>query len=1295
MIERINENKVYNPIRNHIEMGFRFSEPNPDDANKDSSIILEIAKNIKEQKFNPEKSRVLIFAHTREKTKNSVELLKRELENLELPYCNKVDFYHAGLDGNDREEKYDKYQKGEIVILIATKAFGMGMDIKNIHHIYHLGPSSSFEDFLQEIGRAGRNKELLISAGFSEQNPIKTICFMNKDDFKRIKDRQHNNLITISGIQDVFESIIKYIGRFKTLESTLNIPFALPFDLLSQQSSFDNQDPTFFRLSLYWLERFKKIKIGMYAPAQFPIELINNDFENKTLSSKDEQVIKKMLIKAHQYKDVENKKNKTDLNEILVETNTITKWLSVKPSKIIFYLLKAQKMGFIRVKRNISLIPAKLRSKELENAYLFKALTLNAVFDLARELLNQSQLGNQVQIDNESLEQETKKIVSANFNKDSIYWTESERYEDLNEEHLKISKKLQDDFINKRSKFSLFIINSIPKINCKTNFIIEDDKLGEKVYNIYNGYSKHQEWKDYLNNFEVKCVNFIKHISNLYFQNDKKSFNILELMIALEIEDEKELQKIISIAKLLAYLKGNGGSITSMGVECAVNNSDKINLEDQTSEDYKVSLEFEESNKMRELRLLSLECLSLLKLEDQDSFIKQYFACGSQADLILLLEDKFGENHEYLQAFRAEALKLEEKKLNDEQKVVYEAPLNSNLQVIAGPGSGKTHTLTLRIARLVQNEKIAPENILILAYNRGVVVELKDRLGKLFKSLGYGKLINRLKIFTFHGFVKFILRNELDNIHFDEWINEFLTLATKSPGIITQKLGNIKYVFVDEFQDITAARMKLLKHVANPNQTKICVIGDPNQSIYGYERLKAGDLMNPQPFYAEFDEIYHPKTLYLKKNYRSYPLILDIAEQILNLNSSKFKDMPLLEPQKFPEENRTYCEIIDYEIEKNEWRDKLLEILQHQSNKKITFKQVAVMFRSNAEIFGAYNILQSVEFSNYKIRIEGSESSPFKSREFNHFIDIILKNGNNLLKNSFKDKFVDYKDTVKSKFPNWDSYLIDLFHCLVLEFFNDYDYQLTYSELYCFIEEISKKDDSHLSKIYKKRSKEFLEDDNKQEIVLTTIHKVKGLEFDAVLIPHSIAKLAINVNPDLINDFIEEERRLYYVAFTRAKYHLSIIESYREKALKKGETYQLPDNIQDKLGLLIKEGIDKFNISWGGSNFAENSFNIVHEQISIGDKVEIRKDINGVHTFFNVYYSNYQIGQINLDAMKKMSEFNKITGFRVSSIDVYTYKETEIYDQIHGTTFGNKWSEKSKNRGFIYLTDFSGYGKGK
>lgn len=85
-----------------------------------------------------------------------------------------------------------------------------------------------------------------------------------------------------------------------------------------------------------------------------------------------------------------------------------------------------------------------------------------------------------------------------------------------------------------------------------------------------------------------------------------------------------------------------------------------------------------------------------------------------------------------------EALREEEKKFygdeekgylrNEEQIKIYEQPRNEIINVLAGPGSGKTHMLTMRCAKLIYKEHVEPSHLLILAYNRAVVVELKTDL---------------------------------------------------------------------------------------------------------------------------------------------------------------------------------------------------------------------------------------------------------------------------------------------------------------------------------------------------------------------------------------------------------------------------------------------------------------------------------------------------------------------------------------------------------------------------------------
>ena len=65
----------------------------------------------------------------------------------------------------------------------------MGMDIPNIHYIVHYSPPSVMEDYLQEVGRAGRNEDMYKEVGFSVENPIPTICLWSKEDIKKAKEQ--------------------------------------------------------------------------------------------------------------------------------------------------------------------------------------------------------------------------------------------------------------------------------------------------------------------------------------------------------------------------------------------------------------------------------------------------------------------------------------------------------------------------------------------------------------------------------------------------------------------------------------------------------------------------------------------------------------------------------------------------------------------------------------------------------------------------------------------------------------------------------------------------------------------------------------------------------------------------------------------------------------------------------------------------------------------------------------------------------------------------------------------------
>ena len=1283
MLNWIDHNKEYNPIRKHIKLGFNTVADT-------QGMIDAIVEDLKTEQFNEAHSRVLIFVRTRKQSEEITADLNTCLKKNKLPIAGKADFYHAGLEGTTRAEKYESYKNGDIVILIATKAFGMGMDIKNIHFVFHLGPSSTFEDYLQEVGRAGRNHASFEAAGYSESNPLLAKCLITKEDFNKIRDLQHQNEITWSQIEQVRNTIFNYISKFRELRIEKENAFPLPLDLLKQDVEYEEVygKDTVFRIILFWLEKLKKIKLGVYTPSQLPIKILHENTNLVITKTKEEnEQLKSLLncliiIKGNKFMDSEI---------VMADMQFLKDTLKIKTTTELFKVLFiAQKFKLIILERNIKLEVTRIRTPELKSwRSAVKSPTIEATFDFSTEIIKATKPGDQVVLDNQELNSNIKTVINSNFLTENIFWNlENNKNELITKEE--INKKLIEDFKNVRAKFAFKLINFLPKIKHKSHIEYEGENVVVSQL-IYNGQNNNEVSLKGLNAFKIDLIKLIKYISIENIKKDKKTFNIVDLINHLGIEEKGDdyFQKLVFISKSLGYLKGDGGDLVPMGIELFIHDISIIDIENEA--DLECQIEFEESNKMKELRLLALKCLTRLNDGEHDSFIKRYFKCSSNKELMQLLVENLDENHPDLVAFREEALKEAKEALNKSQKKVYDANLNQNLQVIAGPGTGKTHTLTLRVARLIQEDKINPDNILILAYNRAVVVELKERLSKLFRKLGYSKLIKKLKVFTFHGFIKYTLGAELDNLTFSEWTSKFIDVMHNSPGIIGQKLGTIRYVFVDEFQDITTERMELLKFIANPERTKICVIGDPNQSIYGYERANVGDPMSPQSYYETFAEVYNPEMLELNINYRSYIEIIKESEKLLGINKSRFEMLELLAHNKIKTSNSP-VEVINYRQNQVDWKSKLKELLNY-SDGRGSYSQIAVMFRSNNEVYRAFNVLKELNL-NVRLRVQGAKGSLTKTREFFELLKVLKLKSQNQLASNYLEDILELKTKVLREHSNWDRYILDIFHCLVYEFEKEKEEDSSYQDLIEFIEDIGKNDDGQFGKIYEQNIKVIGGDNSLQEVVITTMHKVKGLEFDAVLIPPSFCSLPRfpEKMKAPLGDYIEEERRLFYVAYSRAKRKLVVVKYDRESALDNGIRYVVPQQTVNQLGVSVGEGIDKFTMYWSASNFGGNSYDYIKNNVKIGDNLILRPIVNGRYIFWYAIINNQRVALLSRNMVNRINHLREVKGFIVSSVYVSTYEETLWSDEKNNTEYASHWTGSAKNRGYIYLIDFSGYG---
>lgn len=253
--------KDYNPIRQHIGISFKQTE------HEDESRIENIVQYINEKKIDFDKSCMIIFCRTHRQCEETADALSTISESKDageiLSKCAEhIGYYHAGLDADHRNDIYEKFKRTDgiepIYILCATKAFGMGMDIPNVHYVVHYNPPSVLEDYLQEVGRAGRSTEKYEEA-FPDRSQIPALCLTSKDDFKKLKDLLMKSQLSWSNLTDAKEKTLEFIQQFQTIEKTMIEPVIVPFSVWVKNAEKFN-DTTASRLAFHWLDHIGYIK---------------------------------------------------------------------------------------------------------------------------------------------------------------------------------------------------------------------------------------------------------------------------------------------------------------------------------------------------------------------------------------------------------------------------------------------------------------------------------------------------------------------------------------------------------------------------------------------------------------------------------------------------------------------------------------------------------------------------------------------------------------------------------------------------------------------------------------------------------------------------------------------------------------------------------------------------------------------------------------------------------------------------------------------------------------------------
>lgn len=584
------------------------------------------------------------------------------------------------------------------------------------------------------------------------------------------------------------------------------------------------------------------------------------------------------------------------------------------------------------------------------------------------------------------------------------------------------------------------------------------------------------------------------------------------------------------------------------------------------------------------------------------------------------------------------------------------AEINSNLQIIACAGSGKTEVIARRIANILESkENILPESIVAFTFTEKAAENMKVRIAK---ALGkhQTEITEKMYIGTIHGFCYALLKNFAEDFRdlrildtvkshhfitryykdcgmsdlglelhprnvilflqcvdkmidaFDEselWaenqkaafekyrkclfshryidfsflIFEALQQIRSKPDV-KKALSNIRYLIVDEYQDVNDLQEKVISEIANAG-ANICVVGDDDQTIYQFRGSNAENMISFSKRYP------HVKQVRLETNFRCSHRIVDIADTVISHNENRLdKKM-----QAGKRSEKSCTEAIRYNSQSEEFAGIAHKIRElHHSG--IPYGEISILVRKGKIIAPITTALDSFEIPYETDSAEkffsGSYFSRFattlqllvdidKSKLHDCWHDIVestlLTKGFKYLRSCARNGRMTLREILEG-FCEQITFIDDSIEDCeerkenlagITKILDDYDEIYGDWQLSARITGVLRFLAYQAEEEYKYHSF-TLKDFSNDMVQIMTVHKAKGLEFHTVFLPELMMREfpASNVggkkywhvlggifeeNKSKYQGDLEDERKLFYVAVTRARQNLFMTYELSEQPI--------------------------------------------------------------------------------------------------------------------------------------------------
>lgn len=949
--------------------------------------------------------------------------------------------FNGQMESTEKIANQEAFIRNEVKIIVATSAFGMGVDKKDVKLVVHYDISDSLENYIQESGRAGRDPSLQAE------------CYVlyNDNDLDKHFILLNQTKLSISEIQQVWKAIKELTKQHPNICCS-------PLEI-ARQAGWDDtvtDIETRVRTAISALENAGYIKRGRNVPHVYATSILA-----KNMAEASSRIDISPL-----FTEAQKLTAKRIMSSLISSRSTAKAGNNDAESRIdyladILGLTKEEVITSVNLMRQEGL----LDDHQDMTAFISSNDTLNkAKLNLDRFTKLEAFL--------------IKFFSSGNFNSTFKEINECALEDGITTSNVKNIRTILyyytiKNYIKKAENQETGNLQLVPTLPYSNLFDKHQKRIDLCHFILEYIYSKFQD----KSNAEQKNSAVVFSLVELF--NNYKTSSLLSASHNISLTEFEEA--LLYLSKIGSLRIEGGFLVIYNGMEIKrLITDNKIRYK---VDDYRYLNEFYKQ-KIRQIHIVgefanlmvrdynaALQFVQDYFVMDFKKFITKYFKGNRQQEI-----DRNITPQKYHQLFN---------ELSDIQSLIINDAESKYIVVAAGPGSGKTRVLVHKLASLLILEDVKHEQLLMLTFSRAAATEFKKRLRELI-----GNAANFVDIKTFHSYC-FDLLGKIGSLEGVKDVvqnaSDMILSGEVEPGKIIKNV-----LVIDEAQDMDVHEFNLVKSLMHINDDmRVIAVGDDDQNIYEFRGSNSDHIIN-------LIETYGAKKYEMVENYRSAKSIISLGNEFVKSITKRMKTAPV---EAIKDDVGTV--MITHHKSKN-----LEEPLVNQLINTYKSNKACVLTTTNEEalqILGLLNkkgipakLIQSLDgFSLYNL-LEVRYFLGFIDKHLNSPVipDQLWEKAKAYLTNNFSTS--NCLEICNNLFKEFESTTPTKYRTDLEEFIRESKYEDFYNE-------------------------------EENVILISTIHKSKGREFDTVYILLN-NKFALN----------DEEKRQLYVGITRAKEALYI-----------------------------------------------------------------------------------------------------------------------------------------------------------